>query len=167
MNPTDDRETPWRVANTAMLDQADGRPPPISVLAAVLRVCGGEAPAVVATIVDWAERETTWRVVGCTDRVLFEVTASKDQSGWHGGRRSTGSNEELSMTACPLAAVRGINFVASEVFPGESGVEDVLLVGTWEVSITPGTVFSWPSHGGNATTNRALHQLGERVLASL
>lgn len=158
----DDRDTPERKANTAMLQQV-GQPAPSSVLAAVLLATDGKAPEHVAALPHWGEGETTWRVLGCTRDALFEVVAHKKVDEWHGGRAPHGDQETLEIRVRPLREVAGMTFELERAYGDYVGAATIY--GTWVVDFASGAPFAVPHVVGRV--NEALEGIVQTVRASL
>lgn len=164
----DDRDAPHRRTNTAVLNQI-GQPPPASILAAVLTVTGGVEPTSLAAIVDWGEGTTQWRVVGCTQRMLFEITAKKPVDDWYGGtdRQFRGPQEELSACVVPLARVTSATFTLSRVVPSRLGFGQTSIEGTWKVTSEDGSEVEIPTTSHKQQTREELFSVANAVLAAL
>lgn len=164
----DDRHQPHRATNSLMLNQV-GQPSPDTVLAAVLTLTDNTTPTQIAAIPEWGDAASTWRVVGCTDRVLFEVTAHKAVRDWYGGglRATSGDEESLTARAVPLSSVTGVAFELSEVWRSDVGDPGLTLHGTWRIACGTGVDLELPTYASNHLTRQALASIAQTALAAV
>lgn len=164
----DDQRAAIRNTNTRMLVQA-GQPPPETVLAGVLAVTDYAPPIQVAAIAEWSDTETTWRVFGCTERILFEVIGFKAVADWYGGSADRGSGQYVTARALPLSRLTGMVLELREVSGGEFGDVASLrpLHGTWRVAGGSGVELALPTDARNSQAHEALAEIARTALAAM
>ena len=163
----DDRYDPHRQTNTLILNQVH-QPPPPSVLGTVLATTAGTTPLVVAALAEWGRQETTWRIVGCTERTLFDVLAHKGVSDWYGSgeRLMRGEPESVTSHVAPFSRLLGATFEFSDMRGGGFGEERASVTGTWRFLREGGDDITVPTHASNETTCEALRAVIDTVLAA-
>jgi hypothetical protein len=145
-----------------------GEPPPETVLAAVLALTDYTTPTQVATIPEWSDAETTWRVFGCTERILFEVTGHKVVGDWYGGGRADrGDGQTVTARAVPLSRVTGMVLELSDVSPGDFGDPVLGLRGTWRIACEAGIELALPTRASSHQTREALDGIARTVVTAL
>jgi hypothetical protein len=166
----DDQRAAIRNTNTRMRVQV-GQPPPETVLAAVLAVTDYTTPTQVAAIAEWSDAETTWRVFGCTGRILFEVTGFKAVADWYGGREgSPGAHgETVTARAVPLSRLTGMVLELSEVTRGDFGDLASLRPahGTWRIACETGVELALPTDAHNPQAHEALAEITRTALTAM
>jgi hypothetical protein len=154
-------------ATSSLMETQVGHEPPNPVLAAVLAVTGYTTPIHVATIAECGEAGTTWHVLGCTERILFQVTGHKAVSDWSAGREGD-PDGDASVTArvVPLSRLTGMVLELSDGSPG-SGDPGLRLCGTRQISCEPGDELALPTDADNPDTREALKGIARTVLAAM
>lgn len=163
----DDRHDPHRQTNTLILNRVHQAPPP-PVLGTVLATTAGTTPLVVAAPTDWGRHDTTWRIVGSTERTLFAVLAHKDVSDWYGSseRVMRGEAETATSHVAPFSRILGATFELTDMRGGGFGEERASVTGTWRFTREGGDDITMPTDASNETTREALRSVIDTVLAA-
>ena len=144
-----------------------GQDPPSPILAAVLAVTGYTAPTHLATIAECGANETAWHLLGCTERILFQVTGHKAISDWYGGREGgPGADEAVAARVVPLSRLTGMVLELSGVAPSR-GDPGLRLYGTWQITCESGDELALPTDADNSHTREALKGIARAVLAAM
>lgn len=163
----DDRDQPDRATNTAILGQV-GQPPPTAVLGAVLASTAGQTPSYVAAMPVWGDKETTWRVIGCTNHAVFEVLGHKNVEDWYGSREHGEEREVVRGTVVPFGRIVSATFELTDVRSSAFGSGRALVDGTWRFERDGGDGIAVPTwFARQPPTEDALSGIIATLLAAL
>ncbi|QCX28088.1 hypothetical protein [Nocardioides jishulii] len=131
-------ESPWYTAGTVIESQVYVVPP-APVLATLLEFTTA-APDLLVAMVDWAEGETTWKLIASAPLGLVEVVGYKTVDEWRGdSKQDDQDGESVSAFVQPWRSLQGIKFShTNSTRDYEHGT--ITVQGVWELQFDNGRV---------------------------